>query len=176
MSPTQSPTMPAAILETIVFHLAALFLAGAGGDIDAARDAARHMLMAHHRKPRPNSASPPTSSATASKASKPSGKPRHRTCRSPASCACAQRRQPQPRIPQGRAPPATTAESAAGGSPAQPAETSHNPSSQNPHNQRPKRRRPYPRHTESRRRRQANGQTGPRPTRRVSVICASPPA
>jgi len=40
--------MPAAILETIVFHLAALFLAGAGGDIDAARDAARHMLMAHH--------------------------------------------------------------------------------------------------------------------------------
>ena len=48
MSPPQSATIPAAILETIVFHLAALFLTGAGGDINAARDAARHMILAYH--------------------------------------------------------------------------------------------------------------------------------
>ena len=47
-APMQAAQMPAAILETIVFHLAALFLAGAGGDIDAARDAARHMILAYH--------------------------------------------------------------------------------------------------------------------------------
>jgi hypothetical protein len=41
-------TFPAAILETILIRLAALFLTGAGGDTDAARQAALHMLNAYH--------------------------------------------------------------------------------------------------------------------------------
>lgn len=41
-------TLPAAILETILIRLAGLFLAGAGGDISAARHAASHMLAAYH--------------------------------------------------------------------------------------------------------------------------------
>jgi hypothetical protein len=41
-------TLPAAILETILLRLAALFLAGARGDIVAARQAAAHMLFAYH--------------------------------------------------------------------------------------------------------------------------------
>jgi hypothetical protein len=40
--------VPAAILETILTHLAALFLTGAAGDLTAARDAAARMLGAHH--------------------------------------------------------------------------------------------------------------------------------
>jgi hypothetical protein len=40
-------TLPAAILETILTRLAALFLAGAGGDMEAARQAASHMLGAY---------------------------------------------------------------------------------------------------------------------------------
>jgi hypothetical protein len=41
-------TRPAAILETILIRLAALFLTGAGGDKEAARQAASHMLAAYH--------------------------------------------------------------------------------------------------------------------------------
>jgi hypothetical protein len=41
-------TLPAAILETILIRLAALFLTGAGGDMKAAREAAAHMLNAYH--------------------------------------------------------------------------------------------------------------------------------
>jgi hypothetical protein len=41
-------TLPAAILETILTRLAASFLTGAGGDIDAARHAATQMLLAYH--------------------------------------------------------------------------------------------------------------------------------
>jgi hypothetical protein len=41
-------TLPAAILETILIHLGALFLAGAAGDPIAARQAAAHMLGAYH--------------------------------------------------------------------------------------------------------------------------------
>jgi hypothetical protein len=41
-------TLPAAILETILTGLAALFLAGANGDTTAARQAASHMLNAYH--------------------------------------------------------------------------------------------------------------------------------
>jgi hypothetical protein len=41
-------TLPAAILETILGRLALLFLAGAAGDMAAARDAATQMLAAYH--------------------------------------------------------------------------------------------------------------------------------
>jgi hypothetical protein len=41
-------TLPAAILETVLTRLAALFLTGAGGNLTAARDAAAHMLAAYH--------------------------------------------------------------------------------------------------------------------------------
>src|SRR5471030_1241364 len=41
-------TLPAAILETILTRLAALFLSGAAGDLTAARHAAAHMLGAYH--------------------------------------------------------------------------------------------------------------------------------
>jgi hypothetical protein len=41
-------TLPAAILETILTHLAVLFLTGAGGDPAAARHAAAQMLGAYH--------------------------------------------------------------------------------------------------------------------------------
>jgi hypothetical protein len=41
-------TLPAAILETILIRLAALFLTGAGGDPAAARQAASQMLAAYH--------------------------------------------------------------------------------------------------------------------------------
>ena len=41
-------TIPAAILETILIRLAALFLTGAGNDHAAARDAAARMLEAYH--------------------------------------------------------------------------------------------------------------------------------
>jgi hypothetical protein len=41
-------TLPAAIMETILIRLAALFLIGAGGDTAAAREAAIHMLNAYH--------------------------------------------------------------------------------------------------------------------------------
>jgi hypothetical protein len=41
-------TFPAAILETILARLAALFLIGADGDSTAARHAASHMLAAYH--------------------------------------------------------------------------------------------------------------------------------
>ena len=41
-------TLPAAILETILARLAALFLIGANGDSTAARHAASHMLAAYH--------------------------------------------------------------------------------------------------------------------------------
>jgi hypothetical protein len=40
-------TLPPAILETILTGLATLFLAGAGGDLAAARHAASHMLAAY---------------------------------------------------------------------------------------------------------------------------------
>jgi hypothetical protein len=51
--PTALPTtlpiaFPAAILETVLSGLAALFLAGANGDIAAARQAASQMLDAYH--------------------------------------------------------------------------------------------------------------------------------
>ena len=41
-------TLPAAILETVLIRLSALFLAGAGGDTTAARQAAYQILAAHH--------------------------------------------------------------------------------------------------------------------------------
>jgi hypothetical protein len=41
-------TLPSAVLETILTHLAALFLTGAGGDMIAAREAAAQMLSAYH--------------------------------------------------------------------------------------------------------------------------------
>jgi hypothetical protein len=41
-------TLPAALLNTILGRLALLFLSGAGGDLDAARDAATKMLAAYH--------------------------------------------------------------------------------------------------------------------------------
>jgi hypothetical protein len=41
-------TFPAAIIETILIRLAALFLTGAGGDMAAARHAAAQMLNAYH--------------------------------------------------------------------------------------------------------------------------------
>jgi hypothetical protein len=41
-------TLPAAILETVLTRLAALFLAGANGDMAAAREAASRMLAAYH--------------------------------------------------------------------------------------------------------------------------------
>ena len=43
-----STILPAAALETIVINLAALFLSGANGDMDVARDAARQMLAAYN--------------------------------------------------------------------------------------------------------------------------------
>jgi hypothetical protein len=42
------PSLPAPILETVLTRLAALFLAGAGGDMAAARHAASQMLAAYH--------------------------------------------------------------------------------------------------------------------------------
>jgi hypothetical protein len=41
-------TLPAGIVETILTRLAAIFLTGALGDIDAARHAATQMLLAYH--------------------------------------------------------------------------------------------------------------------------------
>jgi hypothetical protein len=41
-------TLPAAVLETILSHLAALFLTGAAGDMTAAREAAAQTLAAYH--------------------------------------------------------------------------------------------------------------------------------
>lgn len=41
-------TFPAAVLETILIRIAALFLIGAGGDMEAARHAALAMLGAYH--------------------------------------------------------------------------------------------------------------------------------
>lgn len=41
-------TVPVALLETILNHIAALFLTGANGDIVAARQAASQMLNAYH--------------------------------------------------------------------------------------------------------------------------------
>ena len=41
-------TLPAAILDTILTHLASLFLAGSGGDPNAARNAAFQMLAAYN--------------------------------------------------------------------------------------------------------------------------------
>jgi hypothetical protein len=41
-------TLPAAVLETILSHLAALFLTGAAGDMTAAREAAAQMVSAYH--------------------------------------------------------------------------------------------------------------------------------
>ena len=41
-------TLPAAVLETILTRLAALFLTGAAGDMTAARQAATQMLAAYH--------------------------------------------------------------------------------------------------------------------------------
>jgi hypothetical protein len=41
-------SFPAAVLETILIRLAALFLTGAGGDIAGARHAASQMLVAYH--------------------------------------------------------------------------------------------------------------------------------
>ena len=51
MSLAETPlanTLPAAILETVLTHLAALFLTGAAGDMTAAREAASQMLAAYH--------------------------------------------------------------------------------------------------------------------------------
>jgi hypothetical protein len=45
---TLPASIPAAILETVLTGLAALFLAGAGGDMAAARHAASCMLAAYH--------------------------------------------------------------------------------------------------------------------------------
>jgi hypothetical protein len=42
------PSLPTPILETVLTRLAALFLAGAGGDTTAARHAASQMLAAYH--------------------------------------------------------------------------------------------------------------------------------
>ena len=41
-------TLPAAILETVLIRLSALFLTGAGGDLAAARQAAYQMLSSHN--------------------------------------------------------------------------------------------------------------------------------
>jgi len=41
-------TLPAVLLDTILARLALLFLTGAQGDLAQAREAARHMLAAHH--------------------------------------------------------------------------------------------------------------------------------
>jgi hypothetical protein len=43
-----SPSLPAAILQTVLTTLAPLFLLAAGGDTDAARQAAAQMLAAYH--------------------------------------------------------------------------------------------------------------------------------
>ena len=48
VAPSLAKTLPAAVLETILTHLAALFLTGAGGDMIAAREAAAQMLSAYH--------------------------------------------------------------------------------------------------------------------------------
>jgi hypothetical protein len=45
---SSATTIPAAILETILIRLAALFLTGAAGDLIAARHAAARMLGAYH--------------------------------------------------------------------------------------------------------------------------------
>ena len=41
-------SIPAAVLETVLIRLAALFIAGANGDMAAAHDAAHHTLTAYH--------------------------------------------------------------------------------------------------------------------------------
>jgi hypothetical protein len=46
-APSLAKTLPVAILETVVTHLAALFLAGAEGNMTAARQAAAQMLAAY---------------------------------------------------------------------------------------------------------------------------------
>ena len=47
--PTNLPTsLPTALLETILTRIAPLFLIGAAGNLEAARDAAAHMLAAYH--------------------------------------------------------------------------------------------------------------------------------
>jgi hypothetical protein len=48
LSPCLAKTVPDAILETITIRLSALFLAGAAGDMTAARRAAAEMLSAYH--------------------------------------------------------------------------------------------------------------------------------
>jgi hypothetical protein len=48
MSLPLANTLPPAVVETILTHLAALFLTGAAGDITAARRAAAQMLAAYH--------------------------------------------------------------------------------------------------------------------------------
>ena len=48
-----SATLPAAIVETILTHLAGLFLTGAAGDMTAARQAAAQMLAAYHPETEP---------------------------------------------------------------------------------------------------------------------------
>ena len=47
-APCLAKTLPGAILETILIPLSALFLAGAAGDMTAARQAAARMLSAYH--------------------------------------------------------------------------------------------------------------------------------
>jgi hypothetical protein len=71
----------AAILETVLIRLAALFLTGAGGDSIAARQAALQMPVPIVRKPRMNFASPPTSSVLAFTRSKRWVRPPRRTYR-----------------------------------------------------------------------------------------------
>jgi hypothetical protein len=48
VAPSLAKTLPDAILETVVIRLSALFLAGAAGDMTAARQAAAQMLSAYH--------------------------------------------------------------------------------------------------------------------------------
>ena len=48
IAPCLAKTLPGAILETILTRLGALFLAGAAGDMTAARQAAAQMLSAYH--------------------------------------------------------------------------------------------------------------------------------
>ena len=48
-----SATLPAAIVETLLTNLAGLFLAGANGDMTAARQAAAQMLAAYHPQTEP---------------------------------------------------------------------------------------------------------------------------
>ena len=48
IAPCLAKTLPGTILETILTPLGALFLAGAAGDMTAARQAAAQMLSAYH--------------------------------------------------------------------------------------------------------------------------------